>query len=247
MKQFDNKVILITGSARGIGAATAKLAYARGAKIILHGQSESEALIKLSKQLGDAPYALCDVSDKDELTKEFQRVIKQVGKVDILINSAGIVRPKPFLEADDDNWKRQFEVNVLGTVHACQAIVPHMQKNKHGRIVNVASTRAHQSLASGRNMAYSVSKAGIVNLTASLAKELAPIIAVNAVSPSFTETDMSSTFNDLVHQQIKSALMPRMAQPNEIAEPILFLASDAASFITGQTLLVDGGYIMSGK
>lgn len=244
---LKDKIILITGSARGIGAATARLAHKRGAKIILNGKTGSEQLINLARELGDAPTIVCDIADKQEVEHTFKPIIEKFGRVDALVNSAGIVMPKPFLETDDDNWLDQYKTNVLGIVHTCQVVIPYMQQQKYGRIVNVASTRGHQVLASGRGMGYSASKAAVINLTAALAKEYAPNIAVNAVSPSFTETDMSQTWNDVVRQQVKTALKPRAAKPEEIAESILFLASDAASFTTGQTLLVDGGYIMSGK
>lgn len=247
MKDFEGKVVLITGSARGIGAATARLAHVRGARVILHGRTDSKQLRDQSKRLGNAPVVICDVADKTELTKTFQQAIDEEGKIDILINSAGTVIPQAFLESDDENWLKMFNVNVLGTVHACQAVIPYMQKQNHGRIVNVASTRGHQNLASNRIMSYSASKAAVVNLTAALAKEFSPEIAVNAVSPSFTKTDMSQAWNETVWKQVDTALLKRAAEPDEIAEAILFLASDAASFITGQTLLVDGGYGMSGK
>lgn len=244
---LTSKVLLITGSSRGIGAATARLAYARGAQVILHGQTRSTALEQLSAELNDAPIVVCDVASKSAVERALQPVLDEYGKIDVLINSAGIVLPKPFLEADDENWLDQYKVNVLGIVHMCQVVIPYMQKQHYGRIVNIASTRGYQTLASGRGMGYSVSKAAVINLTAALAKEFAPDIAVNAVAPSFTETDMSKSWNDAVREQVKTALLPRAAQPEEMAESILFLASDASSFTTGQTLLVDGGYIMSGK
>lgn len=246
-KDFKGKVILITGSARGIGAATAKLAHKRGATVILHGKTDSEQLKKLSKELGGAPTIACDVSDQNAVEKNVKAVLENIGKVDVLINSAGIVIPQSLLESDDAKWLEQFSVNVLGVVHFCKAVIPYMQANKYGRIVNVASKRGYHDDASARGIAYSATKAAVMNMTAAMAKNFAPDIAVNAVAPGFTETDISETWNDEVWKQIEEALLPRTADPKEIAEAILFLASDAASFITGQTLLVDGGYMMAGK
>jgi len=168
-------------------------------------------------------------------------------KIDGLINCAGVVKPKPFLESEDENWLTEYKVNFLGTVHFCQAIIPQMLKNKYGRIVNIASIRGHSATSTARGMSYSASKAAIVNLTASLAKEYAPDIAVNAVSPGFVQTEMSKTWNETVWNQAKSSLLKRTAQPSEIGEVLLFLVSDRASFINGQTILVDGGYTISGK
>jgi 3-oxoacyl-[acyl-carrier protein] reductase len=243
---MNGKTILVTGSSRGIGAATAAAAHVSGARVILHGKEESEDLKSLTAQL-EAEYIVCDVADSGTVQAAVKNVLDKVGRIDALVNCAGIVLPKPFLEADDENWLDQYKVNVLGTVHFIQAVVPHMQQSGGGRIVNVASVRGHHSMASGRGMAYSASKAAIINITSSLAKEYAPTIAVNAVSPGFTLTEMSKTWNDTVRQQVSTALLGRAAQPEEIAEALLFLASDKASFITGQTLLVDGGYEIAGK
>lgn len=245
---LEGKVILITGSSKpnGIGAATAKLSNKYGAKVIIHGRVESSTLKKVSKEL-KSEYISCDVRDKQAVKRSVDQLILKLGKIDSLINCAGVVNVKPFLEADDDHYLELFKVNFLGIVHFCQAVIPHMQKAKYGRIVNVASVRGHQATSSNRGMAYSVSKSGVITLTASLAKEYAPEITVNAVSPGFVNTDMSKTWNEKVWRQAKSSLLGRIADPKEIAEVLLFLASDRASFVTGQTIIVDGGYTISGK
>ena len=237
---LQGKTVLITGSSSGIGAATAKLALGYGATVILHGKEEDQKLKSLAKEL-NCKYIFCDVVDKLAVEK----AVSEVSKIDILVNCAGVTLRQNFLESTDDAWLDVFKVNVLGTTHFCQAVIPIMQKNNYGRIVNIASIRGY-GITSGRP-AYSASKAAIINLTAVLAKEFSPTVAVNAVSPGFTETAMAKTWDDEVWRQVKSALLGRVAQPKEIAEAILFLASDKASFITGQTILVDGGYSISGK
>jgi len=244
MNVFNEEVILITGSARGIGAATAKLAKERGAKVILHGKSESDQLKQLAKELS-VDYIICDVVDEKRTKKAVDEVLKKVGKIDVLINCAGMTNSKPFLELTDEDWLDAYKVNVLGTVHACKAVLPHMQAAKSGRIVNISSIRGY-GITSGR-AAYSAAKASIINLTCTLAKEYAPVILVNAVAPGFTETDMSKTWSERVWNQVKQSLLGRIAQPEEIAEVILFLASPKNTFMTGQTLLVDGGYSIAGK
>jgi 3-oxoacyl-[acyl-carrier protein] reductase len=241
---LKDKTILITGSSSGIGAATARLAKEYGANVIVHGKTDSPELNAITKELG-AEKIVCDVVDQAAVQSEVDRIIGKVKKIDALVNCAGISIRQKFLESTDESWLEIFKVNVLGTKHFCQSVIPEMQKNKHGRIVNIASIRAFCS-TSGRP-AYSASKAVVMNLTSVLAKEFAPEIAVNAVAPGFTETDMAKTWDDVVWQQVKTALLNRAAQPKEIAEAILFLASDKASFITGQTILVDGGYSISGK
>lgn len=242
---LKGKNILITGSSSGIGEATARLAKEYGAMPILHGREESEKLKSLARELS-CEYIFCDVSNKESVESEVVRILQKIGKIDILVNSAGIAPSQEFLESTDEHWMEVFKVNVLGTTHFCQAVIPQMQKNKYGRIVNIASIRGYP-ITSG-NAAYSASKAAIVNITASLAKKFAPDVAVNAVAPGFTDTPMSKTrIDSKVMEQAKSSLIGRVGQPKEIAEAILFLASDRASFITGQTILVDGGYSISGK
>jgi 3-oxoacyl-[acyl-carrier protein] reductase len=251
MKQMlQDKVILITGSSRGIGAATARLARQYGADVVVHGKTKSPQLTEIAKEL-NALAITADVGDKQAVEKAVAQVIKTKGRIDILVNSAGKMTPKhlikPFLELDDATWADIYQTNILGSVHFCQAVIPLMQAAGKGRIVNISSVRGHDALSSSRSVPYSSSKAAIKNMTAALAKEFAPTIAVNAVSPGFTETDIAQTWNETVWNQVKTALLGRTAQPQEIAEAILFLASDRASFITGQTLLVDGGYAISGK
>ena len=241
---LKDRVIFIAGSSRGIGAATARLAKEYGATVALHGHNDSEHLQALADELHCKKY-ICDVTDRQAVETTINQVVQEYGKIDALINCAGITNRAKFMESTDELWLEIFKVNVLGTVHTCQAVIPHMQKAKYGRIVNIASIRAHGA-TSGRP-SYSASKAAIMNLTAVLAKDLAPDILVNAVSPGFTETDMSKTWDDAVWKQVKSALLQRVGQPKEIAEMLLFLGSDRASFITGQTFLVDGGYSLSGK
>lgn len=241
---LEGKTVLITGSSRGIGEATAKLAKEYGAKVILHGKSDSKQLKTLVKQL-DADYIVCDVADKGAVEKEVTRIINKVAKIDALVNCAGAAVSKTFMETGDNIWLEMFRVNLLGTVHFCQAVIPHMQKTGHGRIVNIASIRGHQVTSS--SPAYSAAKGAVINLTSSLAKQVAPEIAVNAVSPGFINTDMTKIWTDRVWAQAKSSLLGRLGEPTEIAEVILFLASEKASFINGQTIIVDGGYTIAGK
>ena len=241
---LTDQVVLITGSARGIGAATARLAKERGAEVILHGKSESEHLMALAKDLG-CQYIICDVADESSTKSAVDAIALKVKKIDVLVNCAGVTNSKPFAELTDEDWMDAYKVNVLGTVHVCKAVLPYMQAAKTGRVVNISSIRGY-GITSGR-AAYSAAKAAIINLTATLAKEYAPDILVNAVAPGFTETDMAKTWPERVWVQVKSALLGRIAQPKEIAEAILFLASTQNTFITGQTLLVDGGYSLSGK
>ena len=241
---LKDKIILIAGSSSGIGAATARLAKEYGATPILHGRTESEELKALAKEL-NADYIFCDVVDKKTVEAEVQKILGKVKRIDTLVNCAGIAPRPSFMESTDEVWLDVFKVNVLGTVHFCQSVIPAMQKAKKGRIVNIASIRANMGTV-GKPI-YSATKAAIANLTAVLAKEFAPDIYVNAVSPGYTDTPITKNWDEKVWKLVSTALVGRIAQPKEIAEAILFLASDRASFITGQTIIVDGGYSISGK
>ncbi len=243
-----NKAILITGSSRGIGESIARIAKANGAHVIIHGKTESQSLINLAKEL-DAQYITCDAADSVEVAKSVDKITSNGTKIDALINCAGInLMGVNFLDMKREQWLSVFETNVLGTVNFIQAVIPHMIANKKGRIVNVASMRGRDHIAGKFNTAYSLSKAAVINLTASLAKQYAPDIAVNSISPGFTDTDMAKGWTvPEVIKTMNSSLLGRIAQPSEIANVALFLASDEASFITGQDILVDGGYGMSGK
>ena len=150
--------------------------------------------------------------------------------------------PQAILEITNEIFLNELQVNTLGSFRTCQVVAPMMKDG--GSIVNISSIRGLANTATERGIPYSVSKAGIVAMTAALAKELAPKIRVNAVAPGFTETDMAKSWNDKVWSQVKQALLQRPAQPEDIAKAIYFLGSDESSFITGQTLLVDGGYSM---
>jgi len=241
------RVIFITGSSRGLGAAAAKLAKHQGWLPVLHGREDSPALKALADEL-QAPMAIADVSDRKTLSKAIEATYQRLGRLDALACCAGIMKPKPFLDMEEDDWQNEYQVNVLGTIYACQAAIPLMlQQEEGGRIVTISSLRGLSPTSSPRGMAYSMSKAAITNLTEALAKEFAPKISVNAVAPGFIETDMSKGWDETVRAQARSALLKRTGTPEEIAQAIMFLAGNEASFITGQTLLVDGGYTCAGK
>ncbi len=237
-KLLQGKTILITGSSKGIGAATARLAKKYGANVILHGKSQSEELLSIAHEL-DAPHIICDVTDGAEVKKQIGSL-----RVDILVNNAGISISKPLQELTEEDWQQTFNTNVLGAVNCSKAVVPHMLAGKYGKIINVASIKGHTATA-GRP-AFAASKAALLALTASMAKEFAPFILVNAVSPGFTETETTrSDWSERIYKQIDGSLLKRAAKAEEIAEVILFLASDKSNYITGQTIIADGGYSLS--
>lgn len=233
---LKNKSILITGSSRGIGRAVAKLAKSYGAEVILHGKTESEQLKILAKEL-NSQYIVCDASDASAVEIEVKKL-----KIDVLVNNAGINPSKTFLELTDGDWREIFNVNVFGVVNFSRAVLKQMIERKSGKIINIASLKALNSV-SGKP-AYAASKAAVMRITSSMAEEFAPYnILINAVAPGFVETEMTkASLSPKIEAQINKIPLKRMARPEEIAEVILFVASDKAGYIHGQTLVVDGGY-----
>lgn len=234
---LDNKKILITGSSRGIGASIARLAKDYGAEVVLHGKEESDELKKLASEL-DCQYISFDLS-KDE---EVKKVLSKISNLDILVNNAGINPSRTFSELSAEEWKDIFNVNLFGLVNVSKEVLPGMIKNGGGRIINISSIKALDHV-SGKP-AYAASKAAVSRLTSSMATEFAKDnILINAVAPGFTQTSMTdATMSDSIKKQIDKIPLGRLAKTNEIAEMVLFLASEKSSYITGQTIVVDGGY-----
>jgi 3-oxoacyl-[acyl-carrier protein] reductase len=241
---FKDKNILITGSAKGIGAATARLAKSYGANVILHGKEDSLELDAMAKEL-NAEKIICDITDKDAVFREVNKLLEKKIQIHCLANIAGAANPKPFLQTTNEDWFFAYKTNVLGTVYFCQAVVPSMQANKYGRIVNIGSIRARPQGALSGNLPYAASKAAILNITAALAREYAKDgISVNSVSPGGVDTDLAKTWNDETRRRNSDVLLGRIARPEEIAEAVCFFLSDKASYATGQDFLIDGGYVI---
>jgi 3-oxoacyl-[acyl-carrier protein] reductase len=169
--------------------------------------------------------------------------LREFGRIDILVNNAGVVISRPFLEKTVEDWVKTLEVNLIGVFLCSQSAAKYMLKQKSGKIINISSIRGIDHCGREGIMDYSASKAAVINLTKTMAKELAPHINVNTVAPGHTLTEMTQPLPDEIKKtMIEGSYLKRMAQPEDIAKAILFLASDDANFITGQLLLVDGGF-----
>jgi 3-oxoacyl-[acyl-carrier protein] reductase len=241
---LSERRVLITGSSRGIGAATARLAKGYGAQTVLHGRTLSPALAEMASELG-CPAVAFDAQDRDAVARELGLLRETEGPLDALVNCVGAVDPVPLLELQPDDLLAAYSVNLLSVSNICLEAVRHMRDG--ARVVNVASMRGIAGAASPRTTAYSLAKAALISFSIALAKELAPRIAVNAVSPGMTVTDMAQTWDERVWQQAESALVGRPAEPQEVAEVALFLASPRASYVNAQNICVDGGYLVAGK
>ncbi len=245
--KFKDKVALVTGSSRGIGKAIALELARGGANIIINSSKTSEVgekVVEEIKKLGrDAIFIKCDVSKEEQVKKMISEGIKKFGKIDLLVNNAGIVYDVPFFKKTTEEWRKTVDTNLFGSVF-CSKYVAEEMKNKRikGTIINISSTNGINCF-SPDSMDYDISKAGINLLTKDLAIELAPNIRVNCVAPGWVDTDMNADLpKDFIKKEIKKIYLGRFAKPQEIAKVVSFLASDDASFITGEIIKVDGGY-----
>jgi NAD(P)-dependent dehydrogenase (short-subunit alcohol dehydrogenase family) len=254
---LEHKVALVTGSRRGIGKAIALTFAEAGADVAVSDcvieDGELKAVAEQITKLGQRALVIkADISQRKDVENMVRSVMDRFGVIDILVNNAGIVLPVPVLEVTevlevpDDNWNRMIEVNLKGCYLCSQAIGKIMVKQKQGNIVNIASVSG-LGVANTLNVVYNITKAGVIMLTRTLAKELAGYnIRANAIAPGGVRTDLLKPVwtNPEYLKRVESSIpMKRIAEPVEIANVALFLASDASSYITGQVIPVDGGLL----
>ena len=241
-------VVLITGASRGIGAACA-LAFARKGHDVAvnYCRSEEKAnqLAEKIKALGVRAFAVCaDVGDSAQVKEMFEAVRRELGAVDILVNNAGIAHTGLLTDLTDDEWKRLIDTDLGGTFYCCREALRDMIRSHRGAIVNIASMWG--GVGASCEAAYSAAKAGVIGLTKALAKEVGLSgIRVNAVSPGVVMTDMMAEFTDDDIAALKAETpLNALGTPGDIADAVVFLASDKARFITGQVLGVNGGMVI---
>ena len=240
-----DKVAIVTGASRGIGRAIATELAGNGMYVVVNfaGNVESaEETLRLVREAGgDGEVYMANVADEAECKAMCDDVVKRLGKVDVLVNNAGITRDKLVMAMSDEDFNSVIDTNLLGTFHMIKFLVRYMLKNKGGRIINIASVSGVLGNAGQAN--YSASKAGVIGLTKSVARDLATKnICVNAVAPGFIETDMVKAMSEsAIEAGVASIPMKRLGKPEDIAAMVGFLASDKAAYITGQVINVDGG------
>lgn len=245
--KMKDRVSVITGGGRGIGRACAEAFIAKGARVVIADRDIRQAEMTAS-ELGPGALAMkVDVTDITAIKRMADQAIERFGRIDFLVNSAGTAHQTPSLELSENLWESILNLNLKGTFFCCQACAPHIAKNK-GAIVNISSFLAGVGLP--KRAAYSASKGAIISLTKTLAVEWAELgIRVNAVAPGFVFTEISQKAIDagrLDSSWVESrSPMHRWGKPNEVAEAVLFLASDKSSFINGETIYVDGGWTSS--
>lgn len=240
---LENKIAIITGGTRGIGLETARLFKENKAKVIIFGSQKetvNKAVELLNKEGIEVEGYYPTLSDYDEITKIIEEIYNKYGRIDILVNNAGISANKKIEDTTSQEFKRIMEINVDAIFNMTKAVVPYMKQKGGGVILNTSSMVSIYGQPSG--VGYPASKFAVNGLTKSLARELAPSnIRVNAVAPGITKTDMIASLpKEIIEPLIQSIPLGRIGEPRDIANAFLFLASDMASYITGEILSVDG-------
>ena len=245
---LEGKVAVVTGGSRGIGRAVALSLGALGARVIVNyaGRKDAadEVVAALEAAGGQAQVLQCDVSSEAEVLDGFGRLEAAWGGVDILVNNAGVSRDQLFVRMKSEEWHANIDTNLKGAFLCCRAVTKGMMKKRSGRIINMSSVIGLTGNAG--QAAYSASKAGLLGLTRSLAKELSSRnILVNALAPGFIATDMTAVHGDrLVNSVLPQIPLGRLGSPSDVADAVVFLASPLANYITGQVFAVDGGMTM---
>ena len=243
----ENKVALITGGTRGIGKAIAKKFAENGYDLIINYVSENTDLEKLKKDINsnnEILFVRANVGDFNSCEELVKKAIEKFGKIDVLVNNAGITRDNLIMRMKEEDFDKVINTNLKGTFNVTKNVVPYMMKKRSGKIVNISSVVGVSGNAGQCN--YAASKAGIIGFTKSIAKELASRnILANCVAPGFIDTDMTEVLSDSVKENINSQIpLKRMGSAEEIAKAVYFLAGEDNTYITGQVLNVDGGMLM---
>lgn len=250
MDYRENKVVFVTGGSRGIGKEVA-LKYAKeGYNIVINYVSDKTDVIKLKEEIESVNKDICalilkaDVTNGNEIEEVVRKAVEEFGKIDVLINNAGITKDNLLMRMSEEEFDKVIEVNLKGTYIVTKIVSKYMMKKRQGSIINMSSVVGVTGNAGQCN--YSASKAGIIGFTKSLARELSSRnIRSNAIAPGFIETDMTDVLSDEVKENVHSQIpLKRMGTAKEVSELVYFLGSDASSYITGQVINIDGGMVM---
>lgn len=251
MFNLQNKVALVTGARRGMGRAHALALAAQGAKVVITDVDLAECEVVADEVRASGGDVICfklDVTNKVEVEQVFDEVVAKYGRLDILVNNAGIYQSKAFLEMSEEDWDRTIDINLKGYFFCAQRAAKEMSKNNWGRIINIASVASGGvgvGIAGGAH--YTASKGGIIGMSETLAVELAPLgITVNVIGPGAIDTPMVGAANlpkEAMDAMLAGVPLKRMGRPEEVSAAVVFLASDEASYVTGATLYVDGGWL----
>lgn len=242
--ELKNKIVLVTGATRGIGRTIALEFAKEGANVVVNDITDGTPVAEEIKQMGrEAIFLKANIANMQEAERLADKAVEKFGRIDVWINNAGITRDALIHKMTEENWNDVINVNLKGTFNCCKAAAKYMMEQKYGRIISVSSVVGQRGNIGQAN--YSASKAGIIGLTKTLALEFARYgdITVNAVAPGFVNTEMMHTIPEKVMQRIVESIpFHRLAEPDEVAHLIVYLASDKAKYITGQIVGINGGY-----
>ncbi len=245
---LEDKIAVVTGASRGIGRGIALALAGEGAFVIVNynGSADraAEVVHTIEENGGRAAAIQCNVSVFEEAKEFYASIVKEYGRIDILVNNAGITKDNLMMKMSEEEFQSVIQTNLTGTFHGVKFVTRPMMKQRSGRIINIASVSGVVGNMGQAN--YSASKAGVIGLTKAAAKELSSRnITVNAIAPGFIDTEMTQVLSDSAKESMLSAIpLGRYGQVEDIANAVVFLASDKASYITGQVLCVDGGMVM---
>lgn len=248
MNNLENKVAIITGASRGIGKVIAEQIAKAGTKTVCVSRSLAD-VEKVAQSINEQGFTaiamVCDISNGKQFQELAKSVIEEFGSIDILVNNAGVTKDNLIMRMSDDDWDTVIDTNLKGAFNGTKAVTRHMMKQRSGRIINISSVVGLIGNAGQAN--YAASKAGLIGLTKATAKELASRgITANCIAPGYIETDMTNRLPEkMKNALIEQIPLDRIGQATDVAATVCFLASDAAGYITGQTLIVDGGMVMS--
>ncbi|WP_438317515.1 3-oxoacyl-[acyl-carrier-protein] reductase [Sporosarcina sp. FA9] len=248
MNRFTGKAAIVTGASRGIGREIALQLAKEGAKVAVNysgSKEKADEVVQLITQLGGEAFAIqADVSKADSVKNMVDQTLERFGSIDILVNNAGITRDNLLMRMKEDEWDDVLNINLKGVFLCTKGVTRQMMRQRAGKIVNVASIVGVSGNPGQAN--YVAAKAGVIGFTKTVAKELATRnINVNAVAPGFITTDMTEALSDEVKDQMLSVIpLGKLGSPENVARTVLFLLSDDAAYITGQTIHVDGGMVM---
>jgi 2-hydroxycyclohexanecarboxyl-CoA dehydrogenase len=248
MGRLDDKAVIVTGAGRGIGRGIVEKLAAEGARVVVSDVDEESARETAESVGGGAVGLWADVTSKEAVEAMVREVVDRFGRIDALVNNAGWDKVGPFLESEESDWERVIAINLYGSLHCCKAVLPVMVEQEYGKVVNIGSDAGR--VGSSGEAVYSAAKGGIIAFTKTLAREMARYkINVNCICPGPADTPLFAAIGE-DNPKLKEALQKaipfrRLAQPQDLANAVAFLASDEAEYITGQTLSVSGGLTMA--